>query len=324
MVQCILCDPWKTLCRSVLGVGLLSFCATAWAAACKGGTGSTLITPEELASVKPPRDAALGSTIFTKNISEGVINVSCEGTGVWFDYGYVGSPVQTAYNNVYETGIPGIGMRVYWFHENGVFMQANRHEREIGPWTYSPVQKFTFELVKTGPIKTGVSRNNRVAVYYHNHLSNEIVFPSMRYTAMNRGCKVDMPADTIPLPTVKRAEFIRLGTAIGLKAFSIDLKCDKGVKVAYQVDGLNSANHTLLNNMMGASAAQGVGIQLLQGDSSSDVVQLLGVRTDFRPHPTTVDNEMLSIPLAARYLQVADKIQAGKITASATVTLYYE
>lgn len=323
MAQRILYNPWKTLCRSVLGIGLLLFGATVWAASCKGGTKSTSITAAELASVKPPRDVALGSTIFTKNIDEGAVNISCEGTGLWFDYGYVESPAQTDYNNVYETGIPGIGMRVKWFHENGVYMQANRHERQIAPWTYTPVQKFTFELVKTGPIKTGTSRNNRVSVFYHNHLSNEIVFPSMSYTAMNSGCEVAEPIRTIRLPTVKQAAFTRPGTAIGLKTFSIDLKCDKGVKVAYRIDGLNSRDHTLLNSPE-SGMAKGVGLILVQGGANSQIKQELGTRTEFKVTQTTVEGEALSIPLTVMYVQIDPKVEGGDVSSSATVTFFYE
>lgn len=46
----------------------------------------------------------------------------------------------------------------------------------------------------------------------------------MGYTAMNSGCKVDKPIDTIPLPTVKRAEFTRPGTVLGPRSLRVLLE----------------------------------------------------------------------------------------------------
>lgn len=323
-----LLSPWRALSQVFLGICLLVLCVAARAAECSGGTMTNNITSQDIAAMRPPRDAPLGSTIYTQEIDRGKVNVSCShswvpGDKIWFDHGYRNSPAKTNYPNVYETGIPGIGMRIYWHEGNGVFMQAVRHERTIGPWEYTPLHKFTFELVKIGEIKTGVSGNQYADVYYHNHLTHKVTFQNVSYTAVNRGCKVARPFDTIRLPDIHQSMFTQTSGIMGRKSFNIDLSCDKGVKVAYRIDGINSTGDFLVNDS-GSDMAEGVVLALLQGDVSSQTFQKLGTRTEFKTSQTTVDGETLSIPLTVGYVGFNNPVKAGKVSTSATVTFFYE
>lgn len=323
-----LLSPWRVSSQALLGGCLLLQCIVASAAECSGGTMTNDITSQDIAAMRPPRDAPLGSTIYIQEIDRGKINISCSaswnpGDVVWFDHGYRGNPAKTDYPNVYETGIPGIGMRIYWHEGGGTFMQAVRHERTISPWKYTPLHKFTFELVKIGEIKSGVSGNQIADVYYHNHLTHKVTFRNVSYTAINRGCTVARPTDTIRLPDVHQSMFTPTSGMVGPKSFSIDLTCDKGVKVAYRIDGINTIDNFLVNDI-GDDMATGVVLILAQGDAGSQTVQKLGVRTEFKTSQTTVDGEALSIPLTVGYVGFNNTVKAGKVSASATVTFFYE
>ncbi|MGZ0783828.1 fimbrial protein [Pseudomonas saponiphila] len=295
----------------------------AWANTCTGSPLSTNFTSADFAMLKPPRDIPVGSTILVKEIDQGKTTMTCSGNGLWFDYGFVGGATKTAYEHVYETGVPGIGMRIYWYNEGGVYMEWPRFERRLNPSTYTPPHKFKLELVKTGPIGSGKFSNHRIRIYYHNQLSNEILFNNVSYTAQSRGCAVARPVQTVIMPAVPLSKFTTDGIPFSPTSFEIDLKCDKGVKVAYVIDGANANMHILLNSN-GEGMAKGVGLILLQGDANSEVGQMLGTRTEFKTTQTTVDGEMLNIPLTVFYMYYGPKVTAGYVRTNAMVTFIYE
>ncbi|WP_060844319.1 MULTISPECIES: fimbrial protein [Pseudomonas] len=295
----------------------------AWANKCIGEPLATHFTSADFAMLKPPRDIPVGSTILVKEIDQGKTTMNCNGDGLWFDYGFVGGATKTAYEHVYETGVPGIGMRIYWYNEGGVYMDWPRFERRITPNAYLPPHKFKFELVKTGTISSGKFIDHKIRIYYHNQLSNEILFNNVSYTAQSRGCTVARPVQTVTMPTVPLGKFKPDATPIGPKSFAIDLECDKGVKVAYYITGLNSNLH-ILKNSEGKGMAKGVGLFLVQGDASSPILQELSTRTEFKTSQTTVDGELLSIPLTVFYFQYGPEVTAGDVLANATVTFMYE
>lgn len=292
-----------------------------WANTCTGNPLSTHFTSADFAMLKPPRDIPVGSTILVKEINQGITTMTCSGNGLWFDYGFVGGATKTAYEHVYETGVPGIGMRILWYHEGDVYMEWPRFERRLNPGTYSPPHKFKLELVKTGPISSGKFLDHKIRNYYHNQLSNEILFNGVTYNAQRSGCAVARPVQTVTLPTVPLSKLLSIQGPVGQTTFSIDLKCDKGVKVAYRMDGLQIAS--ILLNSEGPGMAKGVGLILVRGDASSRIIQEFATRTEFKTTPTSVDDEALSIPLTAFYVNYATPT-AGYVAINATVTFMYE
>ncbi|MDP9532487.1 fimbrial protein [Pseudomonas protegens] len=292
-----------------------------WANTCTGNPLSTHFTSADFAMLKPPRDIPVGSTILVKEINQGITTMTCSGNGLWFDYGFVGGATKTAYEHVYETGVPGIGMRILWYHEGDVYMEWPRFERRLNPGTYSPPHKFKLELVKTGPISSGKFLDHKIRNYYHNQLSNEILFNGVTYNAQRSGCAVARPVQTVTLPTVPLSKLLSIQGPVGQTTFSIDLKCDKGVKVAYRMDGLQIAS--ILKNSEGPGMARGVGLVLVRGDASSKIIQEFATRTEFKTTPTSVDDEALSIPLTAFYVNYATPT-AGYVSINATVTFMYE
>ncbi|MCS3509563.1 fimbrial protein [Achromobacter sp. JUb104] len=314
-----------TLRLAVFGFALLMSAGRPVWAACTGQSLTTTITAQHLKEMKPPRDAAIGSTIYKKTINEGIAYLQCNTVGERFEYGLqAGAKAVPGYKNVYESGIPGIGMRIFWTHEGGVYMNYPRYGFKLGNYKYYPPQHFEFELIKIGPIKSGVSFAHRADVYYGALRSNMVVFSNVAYEVNSSGCTVvDGQLVEVELLTINNRHLGHRGATAADKAFNIKLDCDQGVKVAYRIDADGTPEH-VIKNAQGGDMARGVGVQLLQGDLGSNVVQPLATRTEFTTTVTTVDKERLTIPLVARYYQTDDTLVAGKINATATVTLFYE
>lgn len=314
-----------TLRLAAFGFALLMSAGRPVWAACTGQSLTTTITAQHLKEMKPPRDAAIGSTIYEKTINEGDGYLYCSTSGEWFSYGLqAGVKAVPGYQHVYESGIPGIGMRIFWTHEGGVYMNYPRHRHRISNFQYYPPQKFTFELIKIGPIKSGVSFAHRADVYYGALRSNMVVFSNVAYEVNSSGCTVvDGQLIEVELLTINNRHLGHRGATAADKAFNIKLDCDQGVKVAYRIDADGTPEH-VIKNAQGGDMARGVGVQLLRGDLGSNVIQPLATRTEFTTAVTTVDEERLTIPLVARYYQTDDTLVAGKINATATVTLFYE
>lgn len=313
-----------TLRLAAFGFALLMFAGRPAWAACTGQSLSTTITAQNLQEMKPPRDALVGSTIYTKFIDEGIGYLRCTTNGEWFAYGLQpGAKAVPGYEHVYESGIPGIGMRIFWTHEGGVYMNYPGHRHQIRNWQYYPPQKFVFELIKIGPIKSGVSFAHRAEVYYGALRSNMVDFSNVAYEASSIGCTVSEKTVEVKLLTINNRHLGHRGATAADKAFDIKLECDQGVKVAYRIDADGTPEH-VIKNAQGGDMARGVGVQLLQGELGSNVIQPLATRTEFTTAVTTVDKEQLTIPLVARYYQTDDTLVAGHVNATATVTLFYE
>ncbi|MGE8349027.1 fimbrial protein [Pseudomonas sp. JDS08PS003] len=319
---------------AVLPAALLSACSlwqcTAWAAIC---SGTAQETPYRLLERSIPRDAPIGTTIFKDEIKGGSFVVTCGSISSFnMSMELMGVGVDTG-NNVFSTGIPGVGVRVFWFSPpeanspDGTYIGRRRIESLSRGFEFNKKfnvpHRFTFELIKTGPITSGNTKNLKMEIWYSDFRSNLIDLSNFTLTQKNIGCRPDRPVDNILLPTARQQSFTQIGSATGAKAFSIDLKCDKGVKVAYLIDSPHRQSDILLNGT-GAEMATGVGIQLFKGDTSSSVPQPLGVRSNLTAVPTNQDEERVAIPLTARYVQTDALVTGGHVKANAVVTLIYE
>ncbi|MEN5089938.1 fimbrial protein [Pseudomonas protegens] len=318
----------------VFPIALLCACSlwqgAAWAAICSGVTQSTHYTALERSI---PRDAPIGTIIFKDEINKGATTISCGDIGpFWMHMELIGSGAELD-NHVFESGIPGVGVRVFWhsppeIHQPGGTYIGRKKTVQLsnGLWfnaKFEVPHRFTFELVKTGPIASGTTKNLRMEIWYADFKTNLVDLSQFTLTQKNSGCRPIRPFDSVPMPTANLKDFTHIGSSTGAKAFLIELDCDKGVKIAYRIDGMHRQSDILLNDT-GKEMATGVGIQLFKGDTGSSVLQPLWVRTDFTTVPTSQDKERLAIPLTARYVQTESSVTGGHVRTTATVTLIYE
>lgn len=303
----------------------------AWGASCSGG--DALRTNHTLpATITLQRDAPIGTVLYDTNgwIGGGkALSVSCSGKPVWFSDGFRGGMVKTALEHVYETGVPGIGVKVSWSNNGrnppatmngGRYMQDPPAEMTISNTTYVPAQQWWIQLIKIGPIESGTFQIKPARVFYHNLLTNELTFTPSQLVFNKQGCRLQNPSITVKLPVSNLHHFKGVGSSAWERAFDVSLECDPDIRISYQIDGQQVVD-SVLRNGPGANMATGIGVQLLKGgDAGTPLV--LGAKT----HHMNMGSSggVSQIPLIARYYQTDPDIVPGAVMATATLTLFYE
>lgn len=318
-------------CRTLaVALALLLMSSLAWGASC---TGSGRKTPLPLpTTLSLQRDAPIGSVLYDTHgwIGTGVASASCSGPGtIWQDHGYRAAMTATSLPDVYESGVPGIGIRVAWANNanrppptmnGGSYMRYPRTETQISANTYAPAQLWWVQLIKTGPIASGTFQIAPIQVYYHNLMTNELTFPASQLVFNKQGCRMLNPAITVTLPKANLHQFDGYGSSAQERRFTIPLDCDPDIHVSYRVDGLQVTD-SVLKNSEGAGMAKGVGVQLLKGAGGGTPL-VLGAKAY---HLYTGEMTGLSvIPLIARYYQVDTAVTPGQVITTATLTMFYE
>lgn len=316
--------------RLASALALLLASGMAWGASCSGsGHKNQLPLPTTLTV---HRDAPIGTVLYDTNrwMGGGSASATCTGPGtLWMDHGYSATMQRTALEHVYESGVPGIGVKVAWANNGsrppatmsgGIFMGHPRTETQISATTYAPAQLWWFQLIKTGPIESGTFAIKPIQVYYHNLLTNELTFPPTRLVFNKKGCRLLEPALTVHLPTANLHHFEGVGSSARERPFDIHLDCDPDIRIHYRVDGLKAAD-SVLQNSSGAGMARGVGVQLLKGAGNGEPL-VLGTKAFHQASGT--QGGPSAIPLIARYHQHEPDIAPGAVITTATLTLFYE
>lgn len=313
-------------------LGLLLMSSLAWGASCSGDP--PLRTFHTLpAVITQQRDAPLGTVLYDTNGWVGAgqfVNVTCRGPGtLWMTDGFRGGMVKTDYEHVYESGVPGIGIKVSWANNarnppssmsGGRYMVDPPRELQISATTYVPAQMWWIQLIKIGPIQSGTFKINPVRVFYHNMLTNELNFTPSQVVFNQQGCRVQNKALTVPMPTAGVQRFQGIGSTTGERLFDIPLECDPNIRISYRLDGLTSGE-SVLKNSTGAGMAKGVGVQILKG-SGGGTPLVLGANA-YHMDMGAVGG-LSKIPLVARYYQLESNVTPGQVITTATLTMFYE
>jgi len=281
-----------------------------------------------------PRDAPVGTVLFDTQgwLQGGMAKVICGAPflpgDLWLRKGFVSGASVPGLPNVYPSGVPGVGIRVAWSRDSkslpaqmsgGEFMNSPRTVELMPHGKYTPPNNWWIQLIKTGPISSGTYTIPNVEVHYHDVLTNTLTFPPLALTFQTRSCRlVDGRDYTRTLRSSWLGNFSGIGSTAWPDDFAINLKCDPGLRVSYQIDG-DPADDTTLKNQAGDGMAKGVGIQLLSRTGFAGPIRL-GQEVILPKASASGD---LLIPLTARYRQVDPVITPGKVVAVATITLFY-
>ncbi|MEL7939652.1 fimbrial protein [Pseudomonas delhiensis] len=294
------------------------------------------------ATISVPADATPGTELWSSGwVAASGNNITCNSNGyvsgalaAGIGAAVPGFTNSSGYPSVFKTNIEGIGISVYWCNN----ASCNPLYNNVTPipslaWSvigtqYPLKNSWWVRLVKTGPILNGgqLQVSGTSTVSYQNLAVTQLTFTGAT-AVTSRACEInpDSQGITVPLPTVLRSDFPSglgvLADNSKARAFKINLRCDNGVKVWYQIDGTTSGNQ-VLNNASGAGMASGVGVQLFYGDASSTLVQPLATRA--LQTTTSSANQAVSIPLAAKYYKTSSGMTAGQVAVTATFTLTYE
>ena len=231
----------------------------------------------------------------------------------------------TAINNVYETGIPGVGIKgepwqgYYGFFTNPAVMQsfpANNYPEDTAP--------HNFYLVKTGPIQSGVFDDRLIASVYYDTGGNALQFYITNSKVTQILCSVTTPNLTFPIGDVLASTFSNsVGTipAGAQNTQSLGLNCDAGANINVMLQGTQNPDVSTTS------------VLALTGQGNSDVAKGVGVQLLYNGIPLALNNRIVlkqsaggqeTFPITARYYQTKTSVSTGKANASATLDLTYQ
>lgn len=239
-------------------------------------------------------------------------------------------------NNVYDTGVPGIGMR--FSYPKGTWLP---YESVVKPGKFTPSSTTgSIQLVKIGAIPAPAT----LPTIYANTVITEAAVGGNYESVYTRftiygtkfefgipTCEVTTPLVNVSMPPVYGSQFTEIGSVSAARDLAIGVKCAGGAagsKAAVHVvltDQSDPENRDDALKLSADSTASGLGVQVLY---KGNVIR-------FGPDSKHSDAENrwlagttgvgeYSIPLSARYVRTEPVISAGTANARATFTLSYE
>lgn len=328
----------RKLIRCATLVAAIAAAPGAWAAdACTTNTGSVgvfMLEPVTLPSIDP--NVADWTPLVTRDLKMNWgtnFTVTCPGAGAYLSNYYEGTTGPLLSNNVYQTAIPGIGVRLRWTAFAVYFPVGFQN---TNPYATFGEGSLRFELVKTGPITQSGTLTGEIAKGIVQNAGN-FQFASIRISGgievspKKPTCSVATPSVVVKFPPVPSKVFTGIGSFSPEKPFSIGLTCSGGVPPATVnvavtlTDQTNLANLSDTLSLTPTSTAKGVGIQVLNGTT---VVQYgpsssaWGAQNQWVAGVT--GNGSFSIPLNARYVQTGQTVTPGSANGLATFTMSYQ
>lgn len=296
------------------------------------------------ASVSVPRNATNGAILWDsgwKDYSSTNVYCNTADTVHGINAASIGEPVPGYTSNgvpsVFKTNVPGVGISVFWCYQYpatcnpeiplpslSIAFQALLHQVS---------SKWRVRLVKTGDIDASAGAVSVAGASIV--ATTDVIMAILTLTGTTQisglGCEVNADSRNIDvrLPSIARTDFDSSPIPSSndkAQAFNINLLCDSGVKISYQIDGAQAiGDGYVLANASGAGMATGVGVTLFKGGVGSNTP--LPLATKFLHSSTSVSATPVSIPITARYYRTAASSAAivpGLVSATATFTLFYE
>lgn len=302
---------------AVAGVLLAISSTFSWAACTLTGSAitQTITVPTTL---RVPKNVPNGAEIFRSTnvvLSQSPASVFRCGADRW---GYENSMGETSTDGPSPIGTTGLGWR--WIYKDYVLPPYQNGEFLVAGSTYTIVgTQVGIRIYKIGDVSPGtvavstfgsiVAGGSRIASL---KMSNAIAVTEI---------SCETPSVNVNLGKQRSSQFGGVGTAIGEKAFNIQLKnCPAGLGgISYRLDPVNTAfdakNGILALDPGGAT---GVGIQIT--DDNSKAVSL-GETHKFL---SSVPSGNYSIPLKAAYYKTSDTVVGGIANASMQFTITYQ
>ncbi|EOG1931565.1 fimbrial protein [Providencia stuartii] len=243
-------------------------------------------------------------------------------------------------NKVYNTNIPGIGLR---FQRMGAvamtypdtFKVSGSNRQKVN--VYLAGSTFKLQIIKTAE-NTGSGRITQGEYTRYGYKPNSVEPAIITYlsadaiTIVLPSCKIMTGKNQdVHLDTVKRTDFKGRGTTAGEKKFPINLMCNGGVSISpdsvsvnMSFYGRNAPNTNpqdgVLDNTAKSSPAQGIGVQVLTDKG----VKLTWGKSYKVGELTTALDKYINTNYIARYYQYGDKVTAGDVQAVMQFNITYD
>ncbi|MEG5465005.1 fimbrial protein [Enterobacter chuandaensis] len=279
-------------------------------------------------------DTPVGTVIYDGSVESKEVTVECSGDAqIRRGYLYLtdSDAREDVMSGVYQTNVPGIGIRAASSNEQ--FPNYNE-ENILRPMHYlgsthgssqnTSVFRAAAQLVVTGDIQEGYLDTSRLTSMdiLGNAVIGEMRFSPTSVHITNNTCNLVDRNIYVPLKTVNTQDFTgQYSDILTDDSFKIEITdCAAGTKVDYQFTSAGSTgvmNGTILRIASGDSAADGVGIQIL--DQNNTVLQF---DQNYTAITSTQDKVPVEIPLRARYIKTGE-VKAGKVDSVATFEVFY-
>lgn len=326
--------------KYLLSLALLAAEHSAWA----GCSSSTTIVNKTFsstgaASFSVARDVAPGTPIGPRygSYAGTGTQVTCTNGTAYTLLKFASTMTPTSFADVYETNVPGIGVKVWSDFQNTVYVGNNAKM-----W-YSPggsstsgysgnawITNIYFQFYVIGPVTPGQVALPLPTVQAWLNTSTTSTAGGANYNALSMTDKVTAtvkacttPSFTVNLGKHKATEFAGVGSVSSSTPFNFQLNsCLAGMdSVSYTFQPVTSligtpAQHITLD---GSSTASGVGIQMLY---DNDTPVPFNTRTRFTGYTGAAGS--FSIPMRARYIKVAERVQPGTANSSVVFTMTYQ
>lgn len=331
------CGPLLTIMFGA--IGLMASGGSRAACQFMDGTSTTYATVTLPAELVVARDQEAGTVLWDSGwIFGGAPHIKCS-LGVFnFEYGYtLPLPPSPRLNKVYDVGIPGVGVKVGWYHAAGT------PPASIDGWIvvtspptvsvessmtalFLPNATLRLQLVATGdPVESGTRTfpNPIVRTRYGEVIANEMDFT--RVTIKVKALSCQTPDVDVPMGRHAAAAFDGVGSRVGTRDFDINVDaCPPGLNsITYSLRSMNGMADPVngVMNLSADSTADGLGIQIT--DRYDQPVR-------FEAERGTLGYDRRSggsfrIPLRASYYQTGpETVQGGDANAYVELTMRYE
>lgn len=280
-------------------------------------------------NISVQRDTEVGTVIATKNITFPKTGAYCQndatGTGGHDIYMIKTFTKQTEIQKVFETNIPGVGIRISTL--DGLIPDV--YFPSLGmQWTNS---SGTIELVKTGPVtQSGILTPGTIMEWWAGEGIDTNV-KSLKVQswilsggsitkiacALNSGNSMSFPIGNVPAD-----QFTQIGTLSKQSStVGLSLDCDENANVNITLSGIQNPDSTdpsilALSNQGDYGVAQGIGVKLFYNDKALELNKLLNLKKSA--------GGLENFPITARYVQTKNEAKAGQANATATINITYQ
>lgn len=285
------------------------------------------------------RDAPVGTVLGSINLwqrylSQGSI-ADCPRTGGYaatIDVGSEFSRVTYSGQELFETGVPGIAIRVRGINTNrmprtsstwcSVATTTSRYCARDS-WGNSANGYNIIELVKIGKTASGVITPGEVMIRGFTNGEGRVFTTNLSSSKITTvACSVKNTNIQVNMNQANATDFRKSGGTAGKTDFQIDLDCDASTNVNVTIDpgaagAENSTTGILKLDTSAGQTASGVGLQILSQGVPVEFGRMMRIGT------TSTDGNY-AVPLQAQYIQTGANITAGQANASATFTMTYQ
>ncbi|MGU3415358.1 fimbrial protein [Enterobacteriaceae bacterium C34A] len=292
-------------------------------------TFKTKVTAQiAFSNVVVQRDAPVGTvlTSWTHAASRSAM-ATCNSTFTLYNQMVFRGGVSTNLSQVYATNIPGVGIKSSGYGAGYEYMNPPTSTvfNISSSYTTSDNMSTPFQLIKTGPITSGVLSAEVAAIQYLDSSTNVISQYSTnnaKITAL--ACSVQTQALNFSIGDISTSSF---GGTIGSipgnssKTQNLGLNCDAGANINVSLQGTQNPDVSTTS------------VLALTGQGSADVASGVGVELVYNGSPLILNNRIVlkqsaggqeTFPITARYYQTKTTVGTGKANASATLDLTYQ